>query len=161
MTGELVCETHIMVPLARPKAYALFVDNVPLWWTSAFEAPNGDDETETLLDGAIEPCAGGVCYEIGLDGKRRVWGTVLSLEPPLYIRIAWQVSPDRKPVPDPAAASRVMIAFRDAGEFTRIEVVQSEFLRHGVQGESYGADLAETGWNARLAQIKAAASLLR
>ena len=107
----------------------------------------------------IEPRPGGVCYEVGADGRRRIWGTVLSIEGPLYLRLAWQVSPQGTPIADPGIASRVMLTFREAGDATRLELVHSEFLRHGEGAEAYRDEVASgDGWQGRLKRLELAAA---
>jgi len=131
MVHETECRFDGLLDLPRGRAFSLFIDSPDLWWLSPFDLPDAGK-----LDAGIEPFPGGNCYEIDGNG-RRIWGTVLSIENPLYIRLAWQVSQDGREVADPATASRVMINFRDAGERTRIEIVHNEFLRHGENGGDY------------------------
>ncbi|MXN65984.1 hypothetical protein GR183_13810 [Stappia sp. GBMRC 2046] len=138
--SALVFEERI--PCSREAAFDLFVDGFGRWWPREYTF-SGDD----LQEIGIEPFLGGACYELSNSGHRIVWGTVLSIERPLYIRIAWQIGPDRQLVADPAAASRVMVAFRPANDATLVELSHSEFLRHGVDGEAYKAAMSSPeGW---------------
>lgn len=153
MTHETECRFDSLLDLPRDQAFSLFVDRLDLWWPSPFRE-TGDGEVEA----GIEPFAGGVCYEIDGAGRRRIWGTVLSIEAPLYIRLAWQVSQDGEEVADPAAASRVMVNFREAGGATRLELVHNAFLRHGEAGADYLAEMrAPDGWPRILENLKSAA----
>jgi uncharacterized protein YndB with AHSA1/START domain len=140
--AEYECRFESVIPLPRSKAFKLVVDHPELWWRSPFEKTQGE-----RLDVRIDPFLGGACYQIDGKGQQQVWGTVLSIEEPLYLRIAWQVSQDGEQVADPAAASRVMINFREAGEVTRLEVVHSKFLRHGEGGGDYMREMMQPdGW---------------
>ncbi|KZM51462.1 SRPBCC domain-containing protein [Labrenzia sp. OB1] len=132
MADETECRFEGVLNLPRDQAFSLVVDRPVLWWVSPFDVPDTGE-----LDAEIEPFAGGSCYETDGQGHRRIWGTVLSIESPLYVRLAWQVSLDGREIADPAAASRVMINFRGAGESTRLEIVHNEFLRHGEHGSEY------------------------
>lgn len=152
MNLETECRFDILLDLPRDKAFSLFVDRVDQWWVSPFRDAEGE-----ALEAGIEPFAGGACYEIDGNG-RRIWGTVLSIEPPLYVRLAWQVTQDGEEVADPGAASRVMVNFRDAGSATRLEVVHNEFLRHGEAGAHYLAHMQSAdGWPRILGNLKTAA----
>lgn len=154
MSDEKTCRVECLIPLERQKAFELVVDHIGSWWTSVF-SPGGTKVRES----GIEPHAGGVCYEIDIEGRRRVWGTVLSIEEPLYVRLAWQVSTDGEPIVDPAAASRVMMSFRDAGEATRLELVHGEFVRHGDSADiCYEQVASDDGWRRRLMHLVEAAS---
>ncbi|EAV44644.1 hypothetical protein SIAM614_07188 [Roseibium aggregatum IAM 12614] len=153
MTNDTECRVEGILNLPRAQAFSLFVDRLDLWWTSPFKNA-GDGKVEA----GIDPYAGGSCYEIDAGGQHRVWGTVLSLEPPLYVRLAWQVSRDGEEVPDPATASRVMVNFREAGDSTRLEIVHSEFLRHGEAGAEYLERMRQAdGWPRIVDNLKAAA----
>ena len=155
MSNEKACQFDCVVPLERPKAFALIVDHPALWWESPFAGKSGP-----VRECGIEPHPGGVCYEIGEDGKRRVWGTILSIEEPLYVRFAWQVSPDGEPIADPGASSRLTIEFRETGDKTRLELVHSEFLRHGEKADEYRDAMAASygGWQQVLSRIVQAAA---
>lgn len=152
MVQDTDCRFDGLLALPREKAFSLFVDRLDLWWTSPFsEAEDG------AVDGSIEPYPGGSCYEIDANGQHRVWGTVLSIEAPLYIRLAWQVSQDGREIADPATASRVMVSFRQLGEATRLEIVHSEFLRHGEKGGEYLARMQHPeGWPRIVANLEKA-----
>jgi len=151
--SEYECRFENVVDLPRARAFQLVVDYPELWWTSPFRDSRGQS-----LDAGIDPFVGGACYQIDGKGTRQVWGTVLSIEAPLYLRIAWQVSQDGQQIADPSAASRVMISFRDSGERTRVEVVHNKFLRHGENGGDYMQELmTPEGWPRVLANVSRAA----
>src|SRR5690606_18057354 len=145
-----------LLPITRDAAFELFVDRFAEWWPKDYTF-SGDN----LQDIGMEPMLGGACYEQTRGGHRMIWGTVLSIERPLYIRLAWQISPDRRPIADPAAASRVMVTFWDAGTTTRLELVHSEFVRHGDGAEAYRQALAAPeGWPYCLERLRESAAAL-
>ncbi|MCY1708163.1 SRPBCC family protein [Pannonibacter sp. SL95] len=145
---------EVVLPLPRQQAFELVVERFAAWWPREYTFLG-----ETLDDIGIEPRLGGQCYEQDRGGKRIVWGTVLSIEKPLYMRIAWQIAPDRQPVVDPAAASRVLMTFRDAGDATRLELVHTDFIRHGESANDYRAAMASpAGWPLCLSRLTAMAS---
>ncbi|WP_430513107.1 hypothetical protein [Pannonibacter phragmitetus] len=107
---EHALSLEAVLPLKREAAFALTVDRIASWW------PRHDPFFgQSAKDVIIDPHLGGACSRVDEDGRRVIWGTVLSIEAPLYLRLAWQIGPDGKPVADPAAASRVVLSFRDAG----------------------------------------------
>ncbi|NBN64309.1 hypothetical protein GWI72_11240 [Microvirga tunisiensis] len=144
---------EVVLPLPRPQAFELVVERFAAWWPREYTFLG-----ETLDDIGIEPHLGGACYEQDRGGRRVVWGTVLSIERPLYLRLAWQISPEREPIADPAAASRVMLSFRDAGDATRLELVHTDFIRHGERAAEYQAAMASpAGWQHCLGRLTAMA----
>lgn len=150
------CTFTLSLPCSREAAFDLFVDGFGSWWPKECSA-SGD----ALQEAGIEPQLGGACYEQTRTGQRIIWGTVLSIERPLYIRIAWQIGPDRQLVADPAAASRVVAVFRELREGSTLELTHSEFLRHGVDGEAYQEAMAsEKGWPYCLEALRKAAGKL-
>ena len=154
MAYETDCRFDCLLDLPRDQAFRLFVDRLELWWRSPFQ-----DGGETAVEAGVEPFPGGVCYEIDVSGRRRIWGTVLSIEDPLFVRLAWQVTQNGEEEADPAAASRVMVNFREAGQATRLEVVHNEFLRHGQDGKAYLKRMsAPDGWPHILQELKTAAA---
>ena len=178
MSVEQDYRIECYLPLPRARAFELLVDSPETWWPSwsAFCADDMADAKDRVAAGnsksglngqkgstlvSIEPYPGGACYETVPDGSRIIWGTVLSVEKPLYIRLAWQVSFAGKPVMDPAAASRVVISFRSAGDGTLIELIHSDFIRHGDRAEiCYSRMASERGWPALLERFQVSVSHL-
>ncbi len=132
----------VSLPLSREAAFDLFVERFGDWWPRDYTFSR-----DPAADLAIEPMPGGACSEQVPGGARIVWGTVLSIEPPLFLRLAWQISPERGVIADPAAASRVTVEFRAQADGTLVELTHRDFLRHGEAGEGYRAAMASPqGW---------------
>lgn len=154
MVDEQECRFDFLLDLPRDRAFSLCVDRLDAWWVSPFRNPG-----EGQVEPGIEPCVGGSCFEIDGNGRQRIWGTVLSIEPPIYVRLAWQVSQEGEEIADPLTASRVMVNFREAGEQTRLEIVHNEFLRHGEKGEQYLVQMQQAdGWPRIISSLKTAAA---
>ncbi|WP_428671764.1 SRPBCC domain-containing protein [Roseibium sp.] len=152
MTQETECRFDCTIDLNRERAFSLFVDRTELWWSWPFSGENGS------VDAGIDPFAGGSCYETDEEGRRRIWGTVLSIEDPLFVRLAWQVAQDGTEIADPAAASRVMVNFREMADATRLEIAHTEFLRHGEFGEAYLRHMQQPeGWPRIIRNLQEAA----
>jgi uncharacterized protein YndB with AHSA1/START domain len=141
MTGDVVsCTCEVPVPVER--AFEVFVDELATWWPAEYTW--SADVLDTI---AIEPRAGGMCFERGPHGFRCDWGRVLTFERPDRIVFSWQVGPGREPVPDPEQASEVEVRFVAGGEGTRVELEHRGFTRHGEGADEYRAGLGSPqGW---------------
>jgi hypothetical protein len=136
------------------RAFAVFVDEFDRWWPRDYTW--GKDK---LAEIGIEPKIGGKCFERTTDGALAVWGTVLSIQRPSHIVIAWQVKADRTAEPDERTASRVDVRFVAVeGEgVSDVVVVHRDFPRHGDGWEAYRTRMAsKEGWP-RLIQLYAKA----
>ena len=117
----------VVVPLPCSRAFDRFARELHAWWPRDYTWSQ-----DVLTDIGIEPRSGGLCFEIGPGGFRCDWGTVLQWEPPVHLRLAWQISPRREPVPDARHASMLTVTFAADGEQrTTLSVVHDGFDRHG------------------------------
>jgi uncharacterized protein YndB with AHSA1/START domain len=125
------------------RAFEVFVDRLGDWWPRDYTW--GGDSLETI---AIEANINGRCYERASDGSESVWGTVLTVDRPNHIVIAWQIKPDRTPEPSEGTASRVDVRFvSDESGATDVVVVHRDFPRHGDGWQSYKDNMAaKNGW---------------
>lgn len=137
----LVVSRKVAVPPER--AFAIFVDEFDRWWPREYTW--GKDK---LAEIGIEAKSGGACFERTTDDNRAVWGTVLSIQRPSHIVLAWQIKADRTPTEDERTASRVDVRFASAdGENTDVVVVHRDFPRHGDNWEAYKNKMAAAdGW---------------
>jgi uncharacterized protein YndB with AHSA1/START domain len=126
------------------RAFAVFVDEIDRWWPR--DLTWGKDNLAAI---GIEPKMGGKCFECTTDGAISVWGTVLSIQRPAHIVIAWQVKADRSAEPDERTASRVDVRFVavEGQPTTDVVVVHRDFPRHGDGWEAYRTKMASNeGW---------------
>ena len=132
----------VTVPVPVEEAFSAFVD-LARWWPREYTWA-----ADTLEDIGIEPGEGGLCYERGPHGFTCHWGRVLTWEPPTGLVLAWQISPDRVPEPNPAKASEVEVHFRPAGSSgTRVELEHRDFAHHGAAAVAYRQGMASPeGW---------------
>ncbi|WP_417685182.1 SRPBCC domain-containing protein [Roseibium sp.] len=154
MSVDQPCRFECYLPKPRDKVFTLLVDHPERWWQPIAAAAVGD----VIETAAIAPHPGGVCEETSQSGKRKVWGTILSIERPLYVRLAWQLTSRCAPIMDSAACSRVMITLRDAGEGTRVEIVHSDFIRHGDDAQAcHDLMCSPEGWPSIMKRLEEAA----
>lgn len=135
--------TSVVAPLPLERAFEHFARELYAWWPREYTWSQ-----DVLHDIGIEPRAGGLCFEIGPDAFRCDWGRVLDWAPPERLRLAWQISPRREPVPDPARSSMVTVSFTSDGpQRTLVTLLHENFERHGVDGADYRAAMASAqGW---------------
>jgi uncharacterized protein YndB with AHSA1/START domain len=123
----------LTVPGPPERAFVAFAEGFSAWWPREYTWSQ-----ESLDTIAIEPRAGGRCFERGPEGFQCDWGRVLAWEPPHRIVFTWQIGPSREPVPNPAKAGEVEVSFRAAGGAdTRVELEHRGFARHGEAGAGY------------------------
>ncbi len=131
------------LPLSKSRVYTLFVDRFDEWWPKEYTWSQ-DKLHEIKLDAR----ANGPCSEIGPNGFRCDWGTIVEIERDNMLLLKWQISPQRVPVPDPDKASEVLIQFReDVHGSTTFILQHSNFEKHGHGAEEYMKAMnAEHGW---------------
>jgi uncharacterized protein YndB with AHSA1/START domain len=140
--GDLVVVSR-KVPLPRAEAFAAFVDRIGTWWPR-----DATWSGERLATFGVEPRLNGRATETDTSGTSRTWGTVLSIERPSHIVIAWQIGPDRDPELSEATSSRVDVRFSEIDpQTTEVVVVHRDFPRHGDGWKAYRAKMgAKDGW---------------
>ena len=136
-------QSVVIVPTSAAAAFALFAEELGRWWPREYTW--GQD---ALVRIGIEPRVGGRCYEIGPHDFHSDWGRVLLWELPHRLVLAWQISPDRAPEPNPSKASEVEVRFEYLDESqTQVVLEHRAFDRHGVGGASYREAMASAqGW---------------
>jgi uncharacterized protein YndB with AHSA1/START domain len=130
------------VALPPPATFKLFTEAFFQWWPRAYSL-SGDLLEDLIIGGKT----GELCSEIGPSGFRIDFGRVLEWAPPTSLTLSWQVSPESRPEPDPAKASRVRVEFIPAGGATEVRLTHDQFANHGEGGEAYASEMAsEHGW---------------
>jgi len=141
MIEPVRAEGFVALPVAR--VFERFALELRDWWPREYTWSQ-----DVLHDIGIEPRLDGLCFEIGPYGFRCDWGRVLEWEPPSRLRLAWQISPRREPVPDPHRASTVAVSFApDTPRRTRVMLLHEAFERHGAEGTAYRTAMGSPqGW---------------
>jgi uncharacterized protein YndB with AHSA1/START domain len=152
--GNTIRQT-LSVSLPPAAAFSLFTEQLGSWWPREYTW--SQDVLEAI---GLEPRLNGICYERGPYGFRCDWGRVLAWEPPGRLQLAWQISPRREPVPDPARASVVEVRFEARAEGgTQVTLEHREFERHGAGATEYRTAMASRqGWPYILEAFAAAAT---
>lgn len=140
---SLSIETSISIMRTPTDTFHRFFGEMERWWPREYTW--GNEVMEAI---GIEPCVGGLCFELGPYGFRTDWGRVLEWDEPHRVKLSWQISPRREPVPNPANASIVEIHFTPEGPgSTRVTLTHEEFEHHGDGAAEYRAAMAsQHGW---------------
>ncbi|MGE0441527.1 MAG: SRPBCC domain-containing protein [Gemmatimonadales bacterium] len=127
----------IEVPGTREQAFAVFLD-MGTWW------PVNRFATAVMRGAAVaelrvDPREGGRIVEVGSDGRETLWGRIVVLDSPQYLKLDFHV-------PHPSEANpgftTVEIRFTALGpELTRVELTQS-----GWEGLGDVAAMAQQGY---------------
>jgi uncharacterized protein YndB with AHSA1/START domain len=136
--------SSVLVALQPDAAFELFTDRFSDWWPKDSHHIADADAADVFL----EPRAGGRWYERAEDGAECDWGTVLEVDRPQRIVLAWHLTPEWRYDPDPAKATQVEVSFiAEEDSATRVTLEHSGFEIHGEAGaamrESVGGD---GGW---------------
>lgn len=133
---------ELKVGIAKDKAFQKFVNELNEWWPKEYTWSQ-DKLKEIRINGQKD----GLCTEIGPYGFRCDWGRVTELIENEKIKLKWQISPKREPVPDPGKASDIEIGFKDNKGLTTVEFVHRNFENHGEGAEDYRNMMnGEQGW---------------
>ena len=68
----------VNVGVSPDAAFRLFTDEIASWWPLDTHSVGGDKATGIRVDGRV----GGLIEELGIDGPKRIWGTITDWEPP-------------------------------------------------------------------------------
>jgi uncharacterized protein YndB with AHSA1/START domain len=126
-TPDVSVRKSIVVNAPIAHAFKVFTERFDAWWPRTHHI--GKIESFTAI---LEPREGGRWFERGADGSECDWGRVLVYSPPTRVALSWHLNGDYGYDPDPSKASRVEVTFHDeGGGKTRVELVHSQFERHG------------------------------
>jgi uncharacterized protein YndB with AHSA1/START domain len=127
---------EIELPCPPAAAFRMFTEEMAQWWPLQTHSIFG----ERSRGCGIDPRRGGLVYEIGPDGDRHAWGTVLAWEPPGLL--AFTFHPGR----EPESAGTVEVRFQRSGSGSRVVLEHSGWEILGEKGlpmrENY-----DRGWS--------------
>jgi uncharacterized protein YndB with AHSA1/START domain len=142
MNDALVMEVirkTVTVDCAVEEAFRVFTADALSWW------PVGTHSIHEAVDEIVfEPRVGGAVYEIGTNGERGHWATVLEWEPPHRLVLAWNIL-ERE-----GDLTEVEVRFLPDGEATRVELEHRGWESVELDGPAKRSNY-ETGWDAVLA----------
>ncbi|WP_114748846.1 SRPBCC domain-containing protein [Pleomorphovibrio marinus] len=137
---EIAKRLRIRIPTKI--AFRKFVNELNEWWPKEYTWSQ-----EKLKEIKIDGRKGGLCTEIGPNGFRCDWGTVIEFAENELIGLKWQISPKREPVPNPDKGSSIMVNFKQEDSITEIEFRHFDFKNHGEGTDDYRKMMdSEHGW---------------
>ena len=135
---EVVRKT-VTVDCAVEEAFRVFTAETRSWWP--VETHSINVEVDEIV---FEPEVGGTVYEIGANGERGHWATVLEWEPPNRLVLAWNILQRAGDV------TEVEVRFLPEGDGTRVELEHRGWEGVASEGPAKRANY-DTGWDAVLA----------
>jgi uncharacterized protein YndB with AHSA1/START domain len=145
----VVREVVVAAPIET--CYRTFVDGFATWWPP--EHHIGDDRT--IAEFILEPFVGGRCYDVDTDGGDCQWGTVLVVDPPTRLVLAWHIQGDWTIDLDPAHQSEVEVTFTAVDPTTTVVRLEHGCLeRHGEGAIGLHSGVSgEGGWTVLLGRF--------
>ena len=138
MSESLVLEVirkTVTVDCSVEEAFHVFTADALSWWPVETHSIH-----ESVSEIVFEPESGGAVYEVGTNGERGQWATVLEWEPPSRLVLAWNIL-ERE-----GDATEVEIRFLTEGAGTRVELEHRGW--EGVELEAPAKRSSyDTGWD--------------
>jgi uncharacterized protein YndB with AHSA1/START domain len=142
MNDALVLEVirkTVTVDCSVEEAFRVFTADAASWWPVETHSINVEVD-----DIVFEHEVGGAVYEVGANGERGHWATVLEWEPPRRLVLAWNIL-DRE-----GDATEVEVRFAPEGNGTRVELEHRGWENVEAEAAAKRASY-ETGWDTVLA----------
>lgn len=138
MSKALVLEVirkTVTVDCAVEEAFRVFTAEARSWWP--VERHSINVEVDEIV---FEPEVGGTVYEIGANGERGHWATVLEWEPPTKLVLAWNI------LERAGDATEVEVRFIPEGGRTRVELEHRGWENVELEAPAKRGNY-ETGWD--------------
>ena len=131
---EVVRKT-VSVDCAVEEAFRVFTADAVSWWPVETHSINVD-----VAEIVFEPEVGGTVYEIGANGERCHWATVLEWDPPHRLVLAWNILVREGDV------TEVEVRFLPEGDGTRVELEHRGWDDVALEGPVKRANY-DSGWD--------------
>lgn len=145
---SIVRQVDVAAPIDA--CFKVFVDGFDTWWPP--EHHLGD---RTIAGFYVEPRVGGRCYDVDTEGGECHWGSVLAIDPPTRLVLAWHIQSDWTIDLDPARQSEVEITFAAIDpSHTTVRLEHRHLARHGADAEGLKSGIeGPGGWTILLARF--------
>jgi uncharacterized protein YndB with AHSA1/START domain len=131
---EVVRKT-VTVDCAVEEAFRIFTADAISWWPVETHSIY-----KTVSEIVFEPDVGGEVYEVGTNGERGHWATVLEWEPPTRLLLAWNIL-ERE-----GEQTEVEVRFLPEGARTRVELEHRGWERL-AESAAEKRDSYDSGWD--------------
>jgi hypothetical protein len=128
----------VNVPCAR--AFSIFTAEMGAWWPLETHSLADQAKGERGVDVTIEPRRGGLVTERLNTGETRVWGEVVSFEPPLEFSMWWRLG---RPADQ---GTLVTVSFASLGATRTRVTLTHEFWERLGEGAHQVRDNYNQGW---------------
>jgi uncharacterized protein YndB with AHSA1/START domain len=151
MPREFVVRKHVFVNVSRAEAFAIFTEDVGQWWPLATHHVGEGTPAKVVL----EPFVNGRWFERALDATEHDWGTILAIEPPSRLVIAWHANHIN---PRALESTEVEILFvPEESDMIRLELEHRYLERYGDWStKMYSLLDGDDGWDLILRRFAAA-----
>ena len=151
MPREFVVRKQAIINASQAEAFAIFTEDVGQWWPLATHHV-GEGTPATAI---LEPVINGRWFECAIDAREYDWGTVLAIEPPSRLVIAWLATHIN---PRALQPTEVEILFVPQGsDMIRVELEHRHLERYGDWStKMYSLLDGDDGWDLILRRFAAA-----
>ena len=129
----------VRVSVSPERAFQIFTGAIGRWWLKSHSLLHSPQ-----VDVVIESQAGGRWYEVGADGSKQDWGTVIAWDPPHRLLLDWQLTGDW--THDRDFHTSVEVRFSPDGDGTLVEFEHRDLDRYGRKAETQRAGM-DGGWD--------------
>ncbi|MDQ3671114.1 MAG: SRPBCC domain-containing protein [Actinomycetota bacterium] len=126
----------ITVDCTVEEAFRVFTTDAISWWPIDSHTIHGNDVEQIVF----EERQGGEIYEVTADGRRGHWASVLELEPPSRLVLAWNIL-ERESSP-----TEVEVRFTPEGGRTRVDL-EHRGWEAVSEGRETKRDNYDAGWD--------------
>lgn len=143
---------EIVVEAPQERAFRVFTESFDSWWPREHHIGQS-----AMKQAVLEGRQGGGWYELGEDGSRCQWGTVLVWDPPRKLVLTWQITSQWQY--DAAFVTEVEVRFSPEGpRRTRVVLEHRHLDRFGAAADQMRQTFSsEGGWNGLLQRFARAA----
>ena len=131
---EVVRKT-VTVDCTVEEAFRVFTAEARSWWP--VETHSINVQVDEIV---FEPRVGGSVYEVGANGERSHWATVLEWDPPHRLVLAWNI------LKRPGDLTEVEVRFLPDGDATRVELEHRGWEDVEVDGAEKRSNY-DVGWD--------------
>ncbi len=135
---------EITLNISKEIAFEKFLNDFNEWWPKEYTW-----SMDSLKEISLGWKVGDFCTEIGPNGFRVDWGTVINIQKDKLFSFKWQIGFNRAPIPNPEKASLVTVTFNSiSNSETKVELTHSGFKTHDSNSLAYLKAMdSDQGWD--------------
>jgi len=154
MPQEFVVRKQVIVAASQAEAFAIFTEDVGQWWPLATHHV-GEGTPATAV---LETFVNGRWFERAPDATEHDWGTVLAIEPPSRLFIAWLATHINPRALEPTEVEILFVP--EGSDMIRVELEHRHLERYGDWStKMYSLLDGDDGWDLILRRFAAACTV--